>query len=278
MKSISHGHGQPPHQVGHEEDGALEHAEQEQVAAGVVGGDLVAELGDARLQRVLVDEDRPTPRSSSVWRHERVTLTPSALDDARDRDHLVAAHDERPAPRARSAGSWRRRTRPGPSCCGPRAGRRDASRARAGPAASDSIVQSPHSHVARRARPGRARARAARTRAPPARRRRGRRASSRPCAASSSASAGADARQLVGEPEQVLGARPGGAARAAAGSRRGSGRASCPGSSSRRGTRAARPRQYASVSSPQTASSGRTTPSARATSIARPTWPLETSR
>src|SRR5918992_3777002 len=50
-------HGQAAHQVGHEEHGALEHADQEQVATGVVGGDLLAQLGDPVLQRDLVDED-----------------------------------------------------------------------------------------------------------------------------------------------------------------------------------------------------------------------------
>src|SRR5436190_2573361 len=50
-------HREMAHQVGHEEDGALEDADQEQVAALVVGGDLRAELGDPRAQRLLVDED-----------------------------------------------------------------------------------------------------------------------------------------------------------------------------------------------------------------------------
>src|SRR5918999_1099919 len=49
--------GQAAHQVGHEEDGALKHADQEQVAAGVVGGDLLPQLRDPVLQRNLVDED-----------------------------------------------------------------------------------------------------------------------------------------------------------------------------------------------------------------------------
>src|SRR5207302_3767594 len=45
-----------PHQVGHEEDGPLEHADQEQVAAGVVGRDLLPELGDASAQALLLDQ------------------------------------------------------------------------------------------------------------------------------------------------------------------------------------------------------------------------------
>src|SRR5919197_3771303 len=51
------GHGQVAHQVGHEEDGALQHADQQQVAAAVVGGDLLAELGNARGEPLLVDQD-----------------------------------------------------------------------------------------------------------------------------------------------------------------------------------------------------------------------------
>ena len=57
MKSISHGTRERPHQVGHEEDRALEDADEQQLAAGVVGGQLAAELADPRLQRVLVDQD-----------------------------------------------------------------------------------------------------------------------------------------------------------------------------------------------------------------------------
>src|SRR3990172_1624063 len=45
------------HEVGHEEDGALEHADEEEVAAAVVPADLGAELGDPRLERRLVDQD-----------------------------------------------------------------------------------------------------------------------------------------------------------------------------------------------------------------------------
>src|SRR5207237_8915121 len=45
------------HQVGHEEDGPLEDADQEQVAARVVDGDLGAELGYPGAQRLLVDQN-----------------------------------------------------------------------------------------------------------------------------------------------------------------------------------------------------------------------------
>ena len=44
------------HQVGEEEDRALEHADHDQVAALVVAADLVAELGDAALQILAGDE------------------------------------------------------------------------------------------------------------------------------------------------------------------------------------------------------------------------------
>ena len=57
MKSTSHGISICAHQVGEEEDGALEHADQEQVAPGVVARDLRAELAHAVLQVVGLDED-----------------------------------------------------------------------------------------------------------------------------------------------------------------------------------------------------------------------------
>ena len=46
-----------PRQVGHEEHGALEDADQEQVAPGVVARDRLAELRHALAQGRLVDED-----------------------------------------------------------------------------------------------------------------------------------------------------------------------------------------------------------------------------
>jgi len=47
------------HEVGEEEDGSLEDADEEEVAALVVGGDLRSELGDPLLQRRLLDQDLP---------------------------------------------------------------------------------------------------------------------------------------------------------------------------------------------------------------------------
>ena len=44
------------HQVGEEEDGALQHADHDQVAALVVAADLGAQLGDPALQVLAGDE------------------------------------------------------------------------------------------------------------------------------------------------------------------------------------------------------------------------------
>src|SRR5205823_2079421 len=51
------GHADLAHQVGHEEDGALQHADEQEVASLVVGRDLPAELADPLVQAVLVDQD-----------------------------------------------------------------------------------------------------------------------------------------------------------------------------------------------------------------------------
>ena len=57
MKSTSHGTSIDAHEIGHEEDRAFQDADEEQVSAAVVLGDRGAELADAALERVLVDED-----------------------------------------------------------------------------------------------------------------------------------------------------------------------------------------------------------------------------
>jgi hypothetical protein len=44
-------------EVGHDHEGALQHAHQEEVLAAVVLGDLVAELADLRLHLVAGDQD-----------------------------------------------------------------------------------------------------------------------------------------------------------------------------------------------------------------------------
>ena len=70
MKSISQGIVERAHQVGDEEHGALEHADQHQVAALVVAADLRAELGDAALQ-VLAGDERLADRGSFTAGHSR---------------------------------------------------------------------------------------------------------------------------------------------------------------------------------------------------------------
>ena len=47
-----------PREVAHEHERALEHADEQRRAPGVVGRDLLAELGDAAAQLVLADHDR----------------------------------------------------------------------------------------------------------------------------------------------------------------------------------------------------------------------------
>ena len=69
MKSISHGTVSSPHEVGHEEDRALEDADEEEVAARVVGGDLGAELADPRLDRLCLDQDLPDGLLQLCLRH-----------------------------------------------------------------------------------------------------------------------------------------------------------------------------------------------------------------
>ena len=208
------------HQVGHEEDRALEHADEQQLAAGVVGGDLRAELADARLQALLVDQDladRPA-RARSATRGTR--LDPLGLDDPGHRDDLVAAHDERPAfaVGARDLGVdehvldlLRAAGEPvaGPPSADDKAWQLGAD---APPPQRDLAVEL--DRAAARARAGRARAR-------PGRRRRGRRASSRPArrAARRAPAAACGARRARAGCSR---APPDGSARAAAGSRRGS--------------------------------------------------------
>jgi len=54
-----------PHQVRQEEDRALEHADQEQVPALVVAGDLLAEFADTAFEVFLGDESF----TDRLWRH-----------------------------------------------------------------------------------------------------------------------------------------------------------------------------------------------------------------
>ena len=107
-------HRQMAHEVGQEEDGALEDADEEQVAACVVGGDLRAELGDPPLERRLLDQDL-RDRLLELSRGQLSDLPLGMLDDARHGDDLVSAHDERPRLALRARAPSRRRTRPGSS-------------------------------------------------------------------------------------------------------------------------------------------------------------------
>jgi hypothetical protein len=52
------GHGQVPGQVGHEDEGALEHADQQHVAPGVVLGDLRGQVADPALDLLLGEQHR----------------------------------------------------------------------------------------------------------------------------------------------------------------------------------------------------------------------------
>ena len=164
--------------------------------------------------------------------------------------------------RGRSAGSSRRRTRPGSSSSGRRAGRPGATRVRSGPGSSERMRHapqrtSPSSSTGLRSSQRRSCSRTACT--PPPRSTRFEPTGE----SSSSASAGGSVRALLERAQDVLRARPDGCCSS-------SGRISSrisprtvSGSTSRRGTRSSRSRQYASVSSRQSGSSGRTTPSSR---------------
>src|SRR5262245_11830482 len=67
------------HQIGHEEDGALEHADEQQIPAGVVLRDLLAELDDAAAQGVLVDQNRAAAGLELRLAHPALlALTPGA--------------------------------------------------------------------------------------------------------------------------------------------------------------------------------------------------------
>ena len=238
MKSISHGMVRCAHQVGHEEDGALQHADQEQVAPGVVGGDLLAQLGDPLLQRVRLDQDLGDAAFQFSLRSD--APPPPLLDDAREPRPPRPRAPRAARPRARNGGSWRPRIRPESSCCGP-ASRSPALQPRTlSPSARDRITQPPqrtspfrstgpsssqswsYSRTAMRPPPRS-------TRLEPAGKRAGRRAQAE-------ASRACPARGGCSRP------RVDAAGAAAEGSRRGWSRASCRRSTSRRETEAPRPR------------------------------------
>ena len=128
MKSISHGHGELAHQVGHEEHGALEHADQQQVAALVVGRDLGSELGDPRPQRVLArsgSRRRPRGRVTSPRPPGSPARRPPSRAPRRSPGTATTSPPRRrraASRRAPPAAPSRPRADPAPSCAGLRAG------------------------------------------------------------------------------------------------------------------------------------------------------------
>src|SRR5436305_2359087 len=119
-------HRQLPHQVGHEEHGALEDADQQRLSAGVVARDLVAELLDARTERVLLDEDLADAPLELSLIHAVHALLRRRRSRARQR--LRRRARQAATTRGPSAEPLRPRTRPGSSCSSPRAGRPRATR------------------------------------------------------------------------------------------------------------------------------------------------------
>ena len=174
MKSISQGTVSSRIRSAMKKTAPLRTPDQQQVAPGVVGGDLGAQLGDARLQR------RPRrsgpPRRLARARPGSLVVPPRGhgvlvARGVRDPGHghdLVAAHDERPCRLAAPRGTLASTSSPAPSCGALRAGRPAASARTSSPrSARGELSTGPRSTRT-------ARARACRTRARRGRRRRGR--------------------------------------------------------------------------------------------------------
>ena len=191
----------------------------------VVGRDLGAELADARLQRVLVDEDLAHPLLQLGLRHAS-RIFPCAdgcLPSQAPRRCPGTAttsspgDDERPRRRAAALGTFASTKRSCTFFGAPRAGRPDGACGRRARGVRSRCATARTRHGPR----GEPR----RTRARRGRRRRDRLASSRRSTTRSSASVRSSARgsrgSLVGEREEVLRRRPDAAAGGAAGSRRG---------------------------------------------------------
>ena len=97
------------HQVGEEEHGALEHADHDQLAAGVVAADLRAQLGDAPLQVLSGDEglaDRGVDHGAQSRYRGRSRHALGAEDAALDDGADAAAEVERVEPLRRRPATW----------------------------------------------------------------------------------------------------------------------------------------------------------------------------
>ena len=236
MKSTSQGDVELAHEVGEEEDGALEDADEQQLLALVVARDLLAQLADPPLEVVGLDEDLADSVrgcGSRGRRGERAGSAPSSACHARPR----------PEPRRRDRAARRPRAR----------GCRRGGPGRAGRGRPRVLGEAAHDQPRERAREGgerrdRDRVAAGERGVDDARRaRRPRRAAARRCGPRSPPP-------------------PGGSAAAPRPARRGSGcarsrRDSFEGSSRHSSPRA---RQYAAVSSRVMPSSGRMTRPSRA--------------
>ena len=245
MKSTSQGTRELPHQVGHEEDRALEHADQQERRGRRSPR---RSRGRARAmracERVLVDEDlgRRPARARSGSRSLRASR-PATSTSPGIGDDLVAAHDERPRLPlgARDLRVDEHVLHLPPPPREPIA--RAPALARAGRAAATRSSTRPSGRRPRAAS-GRARARAGRTRVRPGRRRRGRPASTRHGDGEQrqgvARRAGEPSLARVGRRRRFSSAAGWSAAQQRQDLGRGSGRASCPGWTSPRGTRGPR--------------------------------------
>ena len=108
MKSTSQGSVDRAHQVGEEEDGALQHADEQRVAARVVARDLRAQLADAVLQIVRLDQDLADRRVA----HEGAECRSPALGV----QHPRSATARTPPPRSSIARPVRRRAATSSAC------------------------------------------------------------------------------------------------------------------------------------------------------------------
>ncbi len=136
MKSTSHGIVDRAHEVGEEEHRALEDADEQQVATVVVAGDLGAELADAVLELVGLDEDLADHRVAHGAR-DATRLGAAAVGCAHQRSTPASTTARAPSPRSSAPSSSARTS-------SSRAGGARAQRARR-------VLGQPAQHEARRA-------------------------------------------------------------------------------------------------------------------------------